>query len=118
MDSHPCCAGKAGVHNNRKAAFKAAIIDKTSGPYMAMKTHIETTVATLLQEVETELKTSCDDLFLKIFHSFDQICLRQEDDGFQALEMGKELREDIEEARRVLEGPAEEALLGAGIYVK
>ena len=85
---------------------------------MAIKTHFETHAATLLQDAESELKARCDDLFGKVFRDFDQICPKQEDDGFQALERGKELKKDIDEARQVLEGPARDALLSAGIMVK
>jgi len=117
MQAYPPRTGKAGIHNNRRAMFKKLVGDQASGPYMAMKLHIEREASSLLQAADSELKKGCDDIFIKIFHNFDLICPKQEDDGFQALERGKELREDIEKAKRILEGPAREALLSADIRV-
>jgi hypothetical protein len=56
-------------------------------------------------------------MFVKTYADFDQICPVQEDDGFRALERGKELRKEIEGAKRGLEGPAKETLLSAGTKV-
>jgi hypothetical protein len=75
-------------------------------------------VKIILQDAETELKTCCDDLFEKVFRDFDHVCPQKEDDGFQALEKGKVLRKEMEEAKEVLEGPVKEALASAGIREK
>ena len=117
MQAYPPKTGKSGIHNHRRAMFKKAIADQASGPYIAIKSHIEAQTSLLLQAADSELKKGCDDIFLKIFHNFDLICPIQEDDGFQALERGKELRKDIEEAKQILEGRAREALRSAGINV-
>jgi hypothetical protein len=67
MAAHPPKSGKVGIHNSRRMAFKQAVTSKTKGPYMAIKTHFETRVKTILQDAETEPKTRCDDLFVKVF---------------------------------------------------
>ncbi|KAH7093120.1 hypothetical protein FB567DRAFT_432971 [Paraphoma chrysanthemicola] len=117
MQAYPPRTGKAGVHNNRRAMFKNAVIDQASGPYLAVKQHIEVQANALLLTSNSELKKGCDEIFEKIYYNFDQICPVQEDDGFRALERGKELKKDIDEAKSILEGPAKEALLSAGIKV-
>ncbi|KAH7083166.1 hypothetical protein BKA63DRAFT_404183 [Paraphoma chrysanthemicola] len=117
MQAHPPRTGKAGIHNNRRAMFKNAVIDQASGPYLAVKQHIEVQANASLLTVDSELKKGCEEIFEKIYYNFDQICPVQEDDGFHALERGKELKKDIDEAKRILEGPAKEALLSAGIKV-
>ncbi|KAF2036583.1 hypothetical protein EK21DRAFT_95836 [Setomelanomma holmii] len=110
MKAHPPRTGKAGIHNNRRAMFKNAIIDQASGPYLAIKQHIEVQANALLLAADSELKKMCDEIF-------DKICPVQEDDGFRALDRCKELKKDIDEAKRILEGPEKEALASAGIKV-
>jgi hypothetical protein len=79
---------------------------------------METVTRMLLQDAEAELKIRCDDVFAKIGIEFDLICPVQEDDGFQALERGKELRSDIEAARGVLDGEVKGVLPSVWIVVK
>ncbi|KAH3943084.1 hypothetical protein HBI56_100790 [Parastagonospora nodorum] len=117
MEQYPPKSGKPAVHINRRTMFKKAVTDPVSGPYQAIKTHIETQASVLLQTADSALKKGCDEIFVEIFHNFDQICPEQEDYAFKALERGKELRGDIEQARQVLEGEVKEALLSAGIKV-
>lgn len=84
---------------------------------MAIKTHIEAHTNMLLQAADAELKKGCDEIFVRIFHNFDLVCLKQEGHRFQASNRGKELRADIEKAKQVLQGLAREALLSADIRV-
>jgi hypothetical protein len=84
---------------------------------MAIKTYIETQANELLRIAETQLKKACDGVFVAVLRNLDQICLEQEDDGSRALECGKELRNYIDEAKRILETPAKEMLLTADIRV-
>lgn len=84
---------------------------------MAIKTHIETQANELLRIAETQPKKACGDVFVAVLRNLDRICLEQEDDGSRTLECVKELRKDINEAKRILETPAKEMLLTADIRV-
>jgi hypothetical protein len=116
IEAHPPKTGKLAVHSNWCAMFKRAVLDQASGPYQATKTHIEVQASALLRDADSELKKGCDEIFINIFRNFDQICPEQEDGGLKALERGKELKRNIDQAQRNLE-EAKEALLSAGIKV-
>ena len=117
MDKHSPSSGKAGIHNSRRTAFKKAVTDKASGPYMAMENYIRVEANKALVEAELQLRKECDDVFMRIHHHVDQICPALEEEGVRATERGMELNKYLEEAKRVLDGPAMEALLRAGVKV-
>lgn len=117
MDEHSPSSDKAGIHNSRRTAFKKAVTDKASGPYMAIENYIKVEANKMLVEAELQLRKGCDDVFFRIHHHVDQICPALEDDVVRATERGIELNKYLKEAKRVLEGPAKEALLPAGVKV-
>jgi hypothetical protein len=117
VKEYPPKRGKKGLHDSRAVMFKKGIGDHVFEPYMAIKTHIETQANELLRIDEAQSKKARDDVLVIILRNLDQVCAEQEHDGFRALEYGKELRKDIDEAKRILETPAKETLLSAAIRV-
>ncbi|KAF2830678.1 hypothetical protein CC86DRAFT_378940 [Ophiobolus disseminans] len=91
---------KPGIHKARVKMFRKHMQDQESGPYAAIKTHIESKSSELLSTTEMQPRNAGEDIFIKIFRDFDKICPVEESDGLSDKERA-ELTGHVEKAQRI-----------------
>jgi hypothetical protein len=90
----------------------------SSNPYRSAKAHIEGGFVTILEDAEKGVMKVCKELFEKVLHDFNQVCLEAGDLSSLAPTRRAELGAKVKDAQAIVNGPVKDALISCGIKLE